>query len=346
MRNFRLANLQDIQAIIAFANVHWGREHPILNYTKWFVYYYVDVDKGKLHFALCEDDGQISAICGYIPASNKENSDIWMSFLVADPKARWAGTELVEKLPQLTGADCVACVNIKKSTMGLYQLLGWQTGRMSHFFRLADKKHYSIAKVYKKPDNFVTSNIEYSCRLVNGDELDSSVFADSALPLQKDVFSFQKRYYSCPFYKYHVWSVEFPNERKKLYVVIRSDKVAATVVLHIVDIIGDVSAVSFCGSFFQELLDKYDAEYIDCYCAGVPSSLFTEAGFTEREENQDSVIIPLRLVPPIDVSNVEIFYCANKSNGFSIFSGDGDFDRPYTPHIPDCEEADENKTRM
>ena len=74
MRTFRLANIKDTLNILKFANLNWGSEHPILNYTEWFVYYYIDMTIGVPRFAICEEDNVIAAICGYILAAEDSDS--------------------------------------------------------------------------------------------------------------------------------------------------------------------------------------------------------------------------------------------------------------------------------
>lgn len=336
MRTFRLANIKDTLNILKFANLNWGSEHPILNYTEWFVYYYIDMTIGVPRFAICEEDNVIAAICGYILAAEDSDSGIWMSFLVADKKRPGAGMELIAHLSELTGADRVACINIKKNTIPMYRFLGWHTGQLDFYYRLADKEQYKIAQIQKKNIPESTINVPFSYKKIDGGFLQGNNLELGETYPKKDISYVIKRYFQCPFYKYDVWQVTW-TRTKKLLLVTRTMCVEGVSILHVVDVIGDLKLISWCGSFFQFLIEQAGAEYIDCYCTGVPTAYFEDAGMVKRLEEDDENIIPTRLELPIQKINVDVYYCTNRVEDFVAFRGDGDFDRPFMPNTNNSE---------
>lgn len=330
----RIAKNEDILRLISFANKYWGSEHPIINYTEWFMWHYINPKTGHPNFAINEDKQGMRALCGFIPASNAQEREIWLSFLVADPHAIGAGMELVSSIARLTNAEMVASVNIKRKTLPFYRLLGFEVGTMDFFYRLSDKENYHIAKIQNKIIPPIKNIQPFTYERVEREGLQLEDIVDINYYPHKDIAYLKKRYFDCPFYQYQVWRLHFETS-KSLLLVTRESVIGRDKVIHIIDIIGDMSLVALCGPFFQMLLDQRAAEYIDCYCAGVPHSYFIDAGLVLRRGTRDVNIIPTHLAPPLESKNVEIYYCSSQLTNFVAFRGDGDCDRPYKPHVED-----------
>ena len=94
--------------------------------------------------------------------------------------------------------------------------------------------------------------------------------------------------------------------------------------LRLVDCIGDPEKIKGATVLIDQLLAQYDAEYIDCYEAGVPDSYFLEAGWIKTEETEN--IIPNYFAPFVQ-ENVDIYYFSTDPD-IILFKGDGDQDRP------------------
>ena len=99
-----------------------------------------------MQFALAEADGEWQAAAGYILASRDSQPDLWVSVWVAKKGCNGAGLELMAALPGLTGARVIACHNIRPKTRPFYEFLGWHTGRVGHFYRMADLPEYRLAR--------------------------------------------------------------------------------------------------------------------------------------------------------------------------------------------------------
>lgn len=326
---FRLATMADAPALRAFMRAHWGAPHPLIELEDFFAYYY----KGEgdaLHFALCERDGKLAAIAGYIPASLGPGADVWVSIWVADKAAQGSGLELMAELPRLTGCRTLACNNIRPETRPFYHFLGYETGRMGHFYRLADKDTYLLAKVAEK-DILPVGGDAALVPLEDAEALRQSGFVPprDANPY-KDLWYIARRYFAYPRQSYHVYGVVPPGQGVPAALLCtRTVRAAGTAVLRIADVIGPPEALPRAGAAIDGLMQAVGAEYADLYCAGVDADLLRKAGFAERGEDSPNVI-PNYLDPPLR-ENTDYYYFTSRPAGFTLFKADGDQDRPNIP---------------
>ena len=326
---FRLATMADTAAIKNFMRVHWGQPHPLMALPDFFDYYYKGEDV-RLHFALCEEDGKLAAIAGYIPASQQPCPDIWVSIWVADKAAQGSGLELMAAMPRLCGCRTVACNNIRPETRPFYHFLGYQTGRMGHFYRLANRPNYRLAQIAKKDIPAVSGNARLQL-LKDAESVRQSGFVppQNANPY-KDLWYITRRYFAYPRQSYQVYGVLLPEQSTPAALLCtRTIPVAETNVLRIADYIGPTAVLPKAGGAIDALLHAQNAEYADLYCAGLPPALLRQVGFVEREEGSPN-IIPNYLSPPMP-ENTDYYYFTSNPAGFTLFKADGDQDRPNVP---------------
>lgn len=326
---FRLATVADEPAIRAFMRAHWDASHPLIELDDFFDYYY----KGEgdaLHFALCEQDGALAAIAGYIPASQGPGADVWVSLWVADKKAKGSGLELMAELPRLAGCRTLACNNIRPETRPFYHFLGYETGRLGHFYRLADKPAYQLAQVTERDIPPVAGDAQLVL-LESAETLRQSGFEPprGANPC-KDLWYITRRYYAYPRQDYDVYGVVLPGQSTPAVLLCtRTIQAAGTAVLRLADVIGPPQVLPQAGAAIDRLMRAAGAEYADLYCTGVDAALLRRAGFAEREEGSPD-IIPNYLDPPL-YENTDYYYFTSRPEGFIMFKADGDQDRPHIP---------------
>lgn len=310
----RLAREGEESRIVAFLDEHWGSRLALVHAGDYFDFYYRPFG-GAPQFALAEVDGGLAAVAGYIRTSAAENSDIWVSVWCARKGCNGAGLELMAALPRLTGARVVACNNIRPRTMALYRFLGWTAGRMDHYYRLARRDAYQLARVehFEQATPLPGAPLE---RVAREDEL-GSVYAGKP---GKDAWYVARRYFHFPRLSYDVWRAG------DALVVTRTIDAGGARVLRVVDYIGRPEDFALCGAGLCARMDELGAEYMDCYCAGMDPDVMAAAGFTARAEG-DSNVIPNYLDPPL-FENTEYYYFTNDPDGFVMFKADGDQDRP------------------
>ena len=323
---FRLAVPGDKDAIVDFMNTHWGSRHPLVNLPDYFAYYYQngEAHPDRLNFALCLfPSGEIAAVCGFIPSS-LAGDELWISIWCADKRAKGSGLELMAKMPQLTGASRLSCNNIRPATIPFYEFLGYTGARMNHFYRLAPRAAYKVARI-RDTSILPVGGEGTLCRFSEFGELREQFSGLGTGHPKKDLWYLERRYYHYPRQSYLVYG-GFLDGSCPLLFCLRRVEVEGTFVLRLVDIVGDHSLLPRFGAALDRLLGEMQAEYIDCYCWGVPTETMAAAGFCERMENGPN-IIPHYLTPPL-YENVEYYLFTSDPKGFVMFRADGDQDRP------------------
>lgn len=314
----RLAKPEERGLITAFLDEHWGSPHPLVHREEWFRHYYVS-DSGALQFALAFRGEELAAVAGYIRANSAPRPDIWVSIWCAKKGQNGAGLELMAALPGLAGARVTACNNIRPETMVFYTFLGYTAARLPHYYRLADRAQYKVARVAEK----ILLPVGGGPALVpvaDEAELARVYRAPAGVRPEKDVWYLSRRYFRYPFQHYDVWHLD------GALLVTRTVPVNGTAVLRVVDYVGAPEGFARFGPGIARLMAETGAEYADCYCAGISPEVMAAAGFAPRQADCAN-IIPNYLTPPL-YENTEYYYFTSDPAGFVMFKADGDQDRP------------------
>ncbi len=326
--NFRLALPQEKEALLAFLHCHWDGPSPFVDDPALLQYYFVAPD-GGLRFALAESGGEIVALAGFIPASSEKAPDIWVSFWVASPAARGAGLDLMEALPRLTGCRHMACNNIRPKTRVFYEFLGFATGRMGHYYRLAERAAYKLARLGHKEILPVSGGLSLR-GIPSAEALRASGFVPPQANPYKDLGYLEKRYFACPGQAYEVYGIHGQAAGvPKGLLVARTILAEGTAVWRITDFIGPETLLPCLGQAIDAQMQQVSAEYADFYCAGIPDEVMALAGFSARGEGDNTNVLPNYLQPPL-YANTEYYYFTTAPAGFRLCKADGDQDRPRT----------------
>ncbi len=324
---FRLAQKSDKSAILDFIHTHWDSADPFLDNPVFFAYYF-EGQGNCLHFALAEEEGELAALAGYIPASQGKHPDVWISFWLADKTKRGAGLELMAKIMQLVGCRSISCNNIRPKTRVFYEFLGFSTGRMGHFYRLAQKECYQLARVQNTTVLPVSGSL--TLRLLPSiNALKTSGFIIPKANPYKDFWHIERRYFHYPGQSYQVYAAEdaCSSNAPQALLITRTISAENTFVLRIVDYIGSPHLLPQLGIAIDTLMQACHAEYADFYCAGIEADLLRKTGFTERLEEDTENIVPNYLQPPL-FQNTDYYYFTSDAAQYCIFKADGDQDRP------------------
>ena len=323
--SIRRAELSEAQMIIDFVNSHFDMRLEMINDPEYFNYYYVGDD--GLQFVVAEVNGEYKAVCGYIKA-NRCGTHIWASVLAADDSYKGAGLQLLSAMKDVTGASMIAANNIRKKTAVLYTFLGWHADRISHFYRPADKASYSLLNLNGNSQIPPVDSGGILKKIDDIRETDALAFIPSGCVPSKDAWYIKRRYFGFPKGKYDVYMLvddKLPSAILVFRIIPASDT-GSVPVLRLVDYIGDEKYLPSAGAEIQRLMDESDAEYVDCYCAGISPEIMKKTGFCERTEG-DGTIVPNYLSPPL-IENTEYYYYTSEPEGFVLFKADGDQDRP------------------
>ena len=321
----RLARLDEGKRVIDFVNQYFDYKLPHINLPEYFDYYFRG--EGGLQFALAELNGELVAAAGYLHTNRQPGSGIWVSVWIAAPGHNGIGLELMNALPELTGAAFVSCNNIRPKTMAFYRFLGWTADRVPHYYRLARQVSYRLARV-EKPEFLPVSGDLTLDSVHSVTRLEGLGLPPSPHLPHKDLWYLAHRYFDFPHQRDQVWSAS-ENGCLLAYLVTRAvgpEQGCPVPVLRIVDFIGEDAVLPRLGKAIDQLMQQTGAEYADCYCWGIPAEVFRAAGFCERREG-DGAVIPNYLTPPVD-DNTEYYFFTSKPENFTLFKADGDQDRP------------------
>lgn len=327
--DIRFAEYDEIDDVMQFIDTYWKKGHILATDRAFFEYEHV-ID-GHVNFLIAreKETGMIHGILGFLPASdNKEKYDIWgVVWQTIDIAMPMLGIEMKKRLKEYTHARTELGVgaNPKTSVPMLRMLLHYKTGKMKHFYCLAPKKSYRVAKVahYEPLAGDPDYQVQVS-RLNSMEELKQVYdfkYNEDMIPY-KNTWYVNRRYFQHPVYQYQVYGLSEAGETRGV-LICREQECNGTAVLRIVDYLGEPELFGGISEFLREKLKKY--EYIDCYCYGFDTAYMKQAGMIEREED-DSNIIP-NYFAPYAAQNIDI-WVDSSSDGCVFFKADGDQDRP------------------
>lgn len=327
----RHANIQDKENILKFIKEHWNSNHIFVNDPSLFDYYHVK--DGNLTFVIAEDKNtnEILGIQGYILSNDNESPDVWgVIWKVAPNPVPLLGISIMKYIREVTHCRIFAGVGANpNTTLKLIRGLKEYTGKLNHYYRLADLEHYTIATIRKKKIPSLNVVEESDLILINNQE-ELRLHFDRNLSYEKPFKSNDyiiNRYFEHPTHKYMVYGIKKKNNEKyNSIIVIREQEYQNSAVLRIIDFIGNSEDLRTIGMKLQQILETKKYEYIDFYCKGIDPKILLEMGFLLREED-DVNIIPNYFEPFLS-KNIEIYYNTTDDEQFYVFKGDGDQDRP------------------
>lgn len=317
----RFAQIEDIPSIMTFIDMYWKKDHILAKDRSVFDYMYVRDD--CVNMVISIEGNTIDGILGFVKYSDRNIClALWKTL---KSKSGMLGLMLYDYLIQELKPNRVATAGVNPdTTKTIYEFLGFTFGKMNHYYRLLNKDNYNIASINKKIVSSIVNNKEEIVfkRINNVDELKQLNLVINKNAFTKDYRFIETKYFNCPKYIYELYLIE--KDSRKLIVVLRKQDVNDSCCYRIVDMLGEYELLKYSTYKLEELANKENCEYIDCYCCGVEKQLFTESGFEDIEDSDN--IIP-EYFYPFERRNIDIYYCAQNRNQV-LFKGDGDMDRP------------------
>ncbi len=324
----RRAGRDDIPRIMAFIKTYWSATHILANDRAFFEYEHTCGE--EVCFVLSEDPGklEVQAILGFIPYGIQKRDAMIVMWKARPGENAFLGVQVLQFLVGSIGARVVGSCGINKRVAGIYQYLGYHTGSLAHYYRIADLNEYKIAFVGEKNILPVKPADGYELAPFGSfAELETSFdfeITGDAKPY-KEPWYIKKRYFNHPVYRYKAFGIRNQAGMVETLLFAREIEANGARVLRMVDLIGGVEPLAHISAGIQKLLDNNGYEYVDFYQYGIPHEVMQAAGFTLREGNTN--IIP-NYFEPFVRENIGIDYFTTDNEGFRIFKGDGDQDRP------------------
>ena len=323
----RFAKLDDTHKLMKFIAENWRPNHILARDENFFRYFLQDGD--RLNWVISEVNGEIDAVLNFIPYG-KKHRDICNCMWKAnhDNGDPVIGLKLLDFLRKNADIRIMSSPNINPPTIPIYQYLGIHTGKMKHWYRLNGNCDYKLAVVNEGNIPQLKKSSARFKEIETFDELTASMdmekYKSSRPKPYKENWYIKHRYFDHPIYRYHVFGVMQEDKKINAAFFYRVQECLGSQVIRLTDCIGDYNDFAQIGSMLDELLRRHNAEFVEIYAAGLPDSLFLQAGLTDAETTTN--IIP-HYFTPYAAKNIEIYYFSTDPETV-IFNGDGDTDRP------------------
>lgn len=330
--HIRFAEKNDKFNICKFIDEYWAKDHILVRWEELFDEYYEN-SAGGYNFAIAEEEtsGDMYGICGFIYANHLNKPDIWLALWKVIPSSIPSlGLDLVRFIHRELDCNLLCCCGIRKEVVRLYQFLGYQTGTLKHYYRLADLEEYRIANVVIKK----ILPVEKKANLIIMPLPDEKSFKEhfslasfSQIKPYKDENYIIHKYYHNIAYQYRLWGIVGDSNDICLGVIVGREIVYnERKILRIVDFLGDESALADCTAFLDNQLRENGYEYIDMYEYGLHDETMLKIGMIENSE-EDENTIP-NYFEPYECSKVKIHFFTSNTENFRMFKADGDQERP------------------
>ncbi|MCD8016103.1 MAG: hypothetical protein LUG99_23705 [Lachnospiraceae bacterium] len=337
--DFRMANVNDVDAIMDFIRGEWRADHILGRNKELFLWQYGNDFYGDPEtinmLLMTEKDGTIVGVNGFIPYSCRKESNLCVSSAITKVKASVAlpmsGVELIKRFKNIVRADNYYSSGANPKTMIPIgeKVFHYSVGVMQQFYMLnPDMKNFIIAKVVNKEYRGYEKHSVQAFRINRFTELESKYDFSICYSGQgyKSKEYIQHRYFDHPVYEYMVYGIKVSDKNIFNNVLIgREIEVNTHKIFRIVDFLGSIGTLSAIGSILHEMMEKENYEYIDCMVGTISHEIMEKAGFSLRDEN-DCNIIP-HYFEPFVRENIDVWYQKSDSN-VVIFKADGDQDRP------------------
>ena len=323
--DIRLALPDDVENIMKFIDHNWQKNHILACDIDMFSWQYSFGSKLSMVLGI-DSEGKIQGLLGYIAyeAEIGQKPDLCLALWKANTGQGILGMRLLLFIKERVPHRHIFCVGINiKTTQRIYEDFGFSVGKMNQWYRLHIQDEYKIASVCNLHIPTISKKQLHIDYVSNPTDIKKYVKQSEDERPYKSLKYLEKRYFNHPKYKYELYLANGGLDNS-LLMVIRKQEAQNSCVLRLVDLVGDLSLFPYCTAAIDVLLQANDAEYIDCYELGVPRHYMLEAGYIPVEGSNN--IIPNYFNPYLK-ENVSI-YCAIDEEGFVIFRGDGDQDRP------------------
>lgn len=326
---------QEFPRFQEFIKDHWEKDHLFVKETSIFDWQH----KGPhdYHYMVAKQGKAIIGVQGIIPQSQFDSqlpkTQIFLTlWKVLENRGVGIGLRLYKNILKEYMPEFIAGIGMNPRLVLFHKWQGFKVGKMDHHVFLSPYVvDFKIARVPKMPKpqlkkkKPLISFQKITKRQLQN--LDTKELYLHQLPLKSDIY-IQNRYMNHPVYKYEVYSISKDNKLQALC-IIRPVFKDNLVVLRFVDFMGPNEAFALLYDFVVSLLKTYNAEYMDLYSYGIPSTLIQEAGFINREKIK-GLIIP-NYFEPFERKNVDIIFDYKSSQAHypvRLFKADSDQDRP------------------
>lgn len=329
MITIRRAEYEDIPDIMRFMDEHWKPGNILAKNREFFEWQFLDGDKVNMFIGVDEESGKIYGMIGAIIYNSSMNPDIsgctWQVIKSENPML---GMDLAQYRDQQLVVRYSCGAGLSKKAVRLHKLLGFTITEMDHYYRLADREEYKIAKVKRK---IIPGIMETGYRLeqIRSVEEMKQIVSEETLRGQipsKEYIYIERRYFDHPVYRYDIWKIVDVKGDSRSVLVTRDEVMLNRKVCKIIDHYGEVTDLGKITGALDRLMEERGYEFVDVYSYGIPTGIYEQAGFCRCDRTSEN-IIPNYFHPFVQ-ENISLKMVEAKLEGLRLFRGDGDQDRP------------------
>ena len=347
MYDIRYARKEDLPLIIEFLDAHWKKNHALVISKVLMDFQHLNPITGNYNFIIAQNrqTKELDALLGFIPIYQYDiklhkDKDIWGAIVkirkdIPKDIAADLAVYLWELYFNIENANSYGSIGLSNDAIKVYKALRSFVNTVNQYYILNDSiENFKIAKVgndkkLNKRENTSIKKVEIK------DNFDLKALTEESIQVgdyrpKKSIEYLKNRYLYHPIYKYKSWGI-FVEDKLKAIWIIRVVEIGVAKTLRIVDMYGAEAETLPClYNEIQDLLSKYQAEYIDCLNYGFSKEVFETIGFTKLDTSTNEIIIP-NYFEPFEQQNISLYFTyklKDKNDRYVIFKGDSDQDRP------------------
>lgn len=329
MITIRRAVNEDIPDIMRFMDEHWKPGNILATNREFFEWQFVEDGKVNMFIGVDEECGKIYGMIGAVVYNRSSNPDIstctWQVIKSSEPML---GIKLSEYMLEQLNMRYNIGAGLSKKAVKLHTLLGHVITQMDHYYRLADRNNYKIAKIVNKRIPEV-ADTGYSLKQICSVEEMKKTISEETLADQimcKDYEYIEKRYFKHPVYHYDIWEIVDEKGHSASVLITRDEMVQDGRICKIIDHLGRMEDLGKITSALDRLMEEKSYEFVDVYSFGIPIEIYEQGGFLRCDETSEN-IIPNYFHPFVQ-KNITLKMVDPILDGARLFRGDGDQDRP------------------
>lgn len=328
--NIRCAKVSEYDRIKAFINQYWKKGHILAVSQILFDFQHLRKGSETYDFVIAEhkETEEIHAVYGFINSSIYDGSDednpnaVWGALWkvrkeIDNKEIRKIGLAVMFYILDLYPNSPFITLGLSKFSQAIFEGVNFGFGKMNHYY-FANKN--CIHPVIAESPQFVDISINDSVS-IHQYSYQENVKSDY-IPV-KNCEYLLNRYTNHPYYKYDLYGLYKDNTLICVLVLRLVEKDGARC-LRLVDIVGRTRNWPNSTFVLNQLVEDYNAEYIDCYNYGISEKEFANLGMIQVKE---PTIIP-DYFEPFEKRNIDIYYAFYYDKDVCVFKADGDQDRP------------------
>ena len=327
--------LGEIDEVIQFIDIYWRKNHIFTKDRVLLNWQHLDTRNSRYNFVIARSrsTNEIHAILGFLPTYQFDykikNVKVWPCIwkVIDNLGIRGLGVSLFYYLKENLAIEVIEILGISEIALKIYKKWGFDTGQMSHYFLLNNKlKKFNIIKnISKKGNKSKDFHLNHKVIKINKTdflEIENNFFKDQF----KSKSYYINRFFNHPKYLYDFYMISSSTGEIAI-IITRFNFVHESKCIRIVDYIGDKKMFSYTKSFFSELVETSNSEYIDFVVSGWTKEIILKAGFVDRRDSE--VIVP-NYFEPFVMKNIDLDYAIKSvtETEFNLYKADSDQDRP------------------